>query len=151
MKKSIVAQINLGFAAVEGLMLPDGTYAVSVPQIAKLFSLDSVHAARDVKTLVKKNDSFSLSNEEEQKHGKRSQGKSFSLSNQEKQKHGKRSQRKDSSLFNQQELLALNTDSDVSYDVITQTQIEGQKHKVNVITLENFCKVIYELQKKVTL
>lgn len=127
--KSIVAQINLGFATIEGLMLPDGTYAVSVPQIAKLFSLDSVHAARDIKTLVKKNESFSLSNQEEQKQSKRSQGRGSSLSN-------------------QQELFALNTESDVTYNVVSQTQIEGQKHKVNVITLENFCKVIYELQKK---
>ncbi|MCZ2207939.1 hypothetical protein, partial [Cylindrospermopsis raciborskii] len=100
--KSIVAQINLGFATIEGLMLPDGTYAVSVPQIAKLFSLDSAHAARDIKTLVKKNESFSLSNQEEQKQGKRSQERGSSLSN-------------------QQELFPLNTESDVTYSVVSQT------------------------------
>jgi hypothetical protein len=41
-------------------------------------------------------------------------------------------------LSNQQELFALNTESDVTHSVVSQTQIEGQKHKVNVTS--NFQK-----------
>jgi hypothetical protein len=89
-------------------MLPDGTYAVSVPQIAKLFSLESSHAARDIKTLVKKS---TLVN-------------SIAGQDQENQ-----------------------IDLDNS-NFISQTQIEGQRHKVNVIYLEYFPLLIHELHKK---
>jgi hypothetical protein len=105
--KSIIAQIDLGFATIEGLMLPDGTYAVSVPQIAKLFSLGSSHAARDIKTLVKKSTLVNLSNQEQENQ----------------------------------------VDFDCS-NFISQTQIEGQRHKINVIYLEYFPLVIHELYKK---
>jgi hypothetical protein len=105
--KSIIAQIDLGFATIEGLMLPDGTYAVSVPQIAKLFSLGSSHAARDIKTLVKKSTLVNLSNQEQENQ----------------------------------------IDFDCS-NFISQTQIEGQRHKINVIYLEYFPLVIHELHKK---
>jgi hypothetical protein len=106
--KAILAQIDLGFAIVEGLMLPDGTYAVSVPQIVKLFSLESSHAARDIKTLIKKS---TLVN-------------SIAGQDQENQ-----------------------IDLDNS-NFISQTQIEGQRHKVNVIYLEYFPLLIHELHKK---
>ena len=105
--KSIIAQIDLGFATIEGLMLPDGTYAVSVPQIAKLFSLESSNAARDVKTLVKNSTLVNLSNQEQENQ----------------------------------------IDFDCS-NFISQTQIEGQRHKINVIYLEYFPLVIHELYKK---
>jgi hypothetical protein len=35
--KATSAKINLGFAIIDGLMLPDGNYAIAVPQIADLF------------------------------------------------------------------------------------------------------------------
>ena len=127
--KSIIAQIDLGFATIDGLMLPDGTYAVSVPQIAKLFSLGSSHAARDIKTLVKKSTLVNLANCEQGKQSKPSQS------------NGSR-------LVIQQESSSTNTQSGGTFDIVRQTQIEGQRHKINIISLEDFSKVIYELQKK---
>jgi len=127
--KAILAQIDLGFAIVEGLMLPDGTYAVSVPQIAKLFSLESSHAARDIKTLVKKSTLVNLANCEQEKQSKPSHSNGSRLSV-------------------EQELFSANTQGGGTFDIVRQTQIEGQRHKVNIISLEDFSKVIYELQKK---
>jgi hypothetical protein len=106
--RSIIAQIDLGFATIQGLMLPDGTYAISVPEIAKLFSLESSHAARDIKNLVKKSAFFNPIPGQDQEN---------------------------------------QVDFDYS-NFISQTQIEGQRHKINVIYLEYFPLVVHELHKK---
>jgi len=52
MTKAIVSQIDLGFAKFEGLMLPDGSYAIAVPQIADLIGLDRNQASRGIKRLL---------------------------------------------------------------------------------------------------
>ena len=50
--KAIVSKIDLGFAEVEGLMLPDGSYAIAVPQIADLFGYSRVCASQSLKRLM---------------------------------------------------------------------------------------------------
>lgn len=50
--KAVVATIDLGFEKIEGLMLPDGNYAVAIPQLAELFSFPNKHASRDIKALL---------------------------------------------------------------------------------------------------
>ena len=52
MTKAIVAKIDLGFVKFDGLMLPDGSYAIGVPQIAELVGLDKGQASRDIKRLL---------------------------------------------------------------------------------------------------
>jgi len=54
MTKAIVAKIDLGFVQFDGLMLPDGSYAIAVPQIAELVGLDKNQASRDIKRMVGK-------------------------------------------------------------------------------------------------
>ena len=34
--KAVIATIDLGFTKIDGLMLPDGSYAIAVPQLAEL-------------------------------------------------------------------------------------------------------------------
>jgi hypothetical protein len=164
--RSIVAQIDLGFATIQGLMLPDGTYAISVPQIAKLFSLESSHAARDIKNLVKKSALFNpipgQDQENQKKHTlvnhipikgpenqtKPSPSKGSSLSIKGPENQTKPSPSKGSSLSIKKEFFSANTKTDGTFDVVRQTQIEGQRQKINIVSLEDFSKVIYELQKK---
>ena len=50
--KAQVATIDLGFAKFDGLMLPDGSYAIAVPQIAELIQFDKNQASRDFKALL---------------------------------------------------------------------------------------------------
>jgi len=54
MTKAIVAKIDLGFVKFDGLMLPDGSYAIAVPQIADLIGLDKSQASRNIKRLLGK-------------------------------------------------------------------------------------------------
>ena len=58
LNKAVVSQVDLGFTKIEGLMLPDGTYAVAVPQVADLFSIPNKNASRDFKALLGKDFSF---------------------------------------------------------------------------------------------
>lgn len=46
--KAVVATVDLGFAEIDGLMLPDGGYMVAIPQIV---SMDLVPPNRSVKQL----------------------------------------------------------------------------------------------------
>ncbi|HEY9702884.1 MAG TPA: GIY-YIG nuclease family protein [Allocoleopsis sp.] len=50
--KATSAKINLGFAVIDGLMLPSGEYAIAVPQIADLFSIDRNRASTYFKRLM---------------------------------------------------------------------------------------------------
>lgn len=50
--KAVVATVDLGFAKIQGLMLPNGSYAVAVPQLADVFSFPNKHASRDIKALL---------------------------------------------------------------------------------------------------
>ena len=56
--KAVVATVDLGFTEIQGLMLPDGSYAVAISQLAELLSLFKGNASRDFKALLGKN--FSL-------------------------------------------------------------------------------------------
>jgi predicted transcriptional regulator len=53
--KALVSQIDLGFAKFNGLMIPDGRYAIAVPQIAELFGLQKSQASRCIKRLLNDN------------------------------------------------------------------------------------------------
>lgn len=57
--KALVSSISIGSTELEVLMLPDGSFAVAVPQIAALFSFSNSHASRDIKALMGKDFSFS--------------------------------------------------------------------------------------------
>ena len=50
--KAVVATVDLGFAQIEGLMLPDGSYAVAIPQLAEVFSTHKNTFSRDLKRLL---------------------------------------------------------------------------------------------------
>ena len=52
LKKAVVSQVDLGFAQIEGLMLPDGSFAVAVPQLAKILSYNQNTFSRDLKRLL---------------------------------------------------------------------------------------------------
>lgn len=52
MNKAIVTKINYAGLEFEGLMLPDGSYGVALPQIAALFQFPNKHASRQVKSLL---------------------------------------------------------------------------------------------------
>ena len=56
--KALVSSISIGSAELEVLMLPDGSFAVAVPQIAALFNLYIPQASRDLKALMGKDFSF---------------------------------------------------------------------------------------------
>jgi len=51
-KKAIVATIELGFAKVEGLMMPDGAYAIAVPQLADIFQYRRNYASQTFKRIL---------------------------------------------------------------------------------------------------
>ena len=50
--KAVVTSVKIGHIQIEGLMLPDGTFAIAVPQVARLFSINQSHASRDLKALL---------------------------------------------------------------------------------------------------
>jgi hypothetical protein len=58
-EKAVIASVDFGYKKIEGLMLPDGTYAVAVPQIADLISASRNTMSRDLKRLL--GDGFSPS------------------------------------------------------------------------------------------
>jgi len=51
-KNAVVAKIDLGFAVIDGLMLPDGSHAVAVPQLAEVFDTSKNTFSRDLKRLL---------------------------------------------------------------------------------------------------
>lgn len=53
-RRATTLDVDFGFAKVEGLMLPDGSYAIAVSQIAEKFSFSQSHATRQVKALLGK-------------------------------------------------------------------------------------------------
>jgi len=56
--KATVAQVKIGHIEIEGLMLPDGSYAIGIPQISELFSIPIKHTSRDFKALLGIESSF---------------------------------------------------------------------------------------------
>lgn len=51
-QKAVITQVQIGSLTIDGLMLPNGDYAIAVPQVADLFMLFPGNAARDLKTLL---------------------------------------------------------------------------------------------------
>lgn len=54
-QKAVVATVELGNFSFEGLMLPDGSYAIAVPQVARLVLFNQNTASRDLKRLLGEN------------------------------------------------------------------------------------------------
>lgn len=50
--KAVAAPIDLGFTQIQGLMLPDGSYCVAVPQLAEAFQSNPNTFSRDLKRLM---------------------------------------------------------------------------------------------------
>lgn len=53
-----IATIDLGFIQIEGLDLGEREYVIAVSQLARLFSIPSTNAARDLKTLLGGNSNY---------------------------------------------------------------------------------------------
>lgn len=64
LNKAVVSEVDLGFAQIQGLMLPDGSFAVAVPQLAELLSFDRNQASRDIKALLGKDFRFDTAKSE---------------------------------------------------------------------------------------
>lgn len=60
--KAVIATVDLGFTKIEGLMLPDSSYAIAVLQLAEVFSFDKNQASRTVKSLLGKDFQFDFNN-----------------------------------------------------------------------------------------
>ncbi len=58
MSKAVVAKVDLGFTVIEGLQLPDGSYAIGVSQAAKCLSVPLKHSSKQFKALLCKDSSF---------------------------------------------------------------------------------------------
>ena len=56
--KAIVATVKIGHCEIQGLMLPNGDFAIAVPQVAELFSIPQKNSSRDFKALLGNNFSF---------------------------------------------------------------------------------------------
>ena len=53
-QRASILDVDFGFAQIEGLMLPDGSYAIAVSQIATHFSFSPSNATKTVKALLGK-------------------------------------------------------------------------------------------------
>jgi hypothetical protein len=56
--KADITQVKIGLIEIEGLLLPDGSFAIAVPQICSLFQFLNKNAVRDIKALLGKNFQF---------------------------------------------------------------------------------------------
>ncbi len=52
MTKAVVAKVDLGFTVIEGLQLPDGSYAIGVGQAGRLLSVSPNNAPKTFKPLL---------------------------------------------------------------------------------------------------
>lgn len=62
--KAIVAPVNIGRIVIDGLMLPNGDFAIAVPQVADLFQFDTNQASRTLKPLLGKGFQFDTAKSE---------------------------------------------------------------------------------------
>ena len=58
-RRATTFAVDFGFTQVQGLMLPDGSYAIAVSQIAEHFQFSPSHATRQVKALLGKGSNLS--------------------------------------------------------------------------------------------
>ena len=56
--KAQVTTVKIGLIEIEGLMLPDGTFGVAVPQICSLFQIDKNQGSRKIKSILGKDFQF---------------------------------------------------------------------------------------------
>lgn len=57
-KKAVTAKVDLGFAIIDGLMLPNGDFAVGQPQVCEIFSILAKNASRELKAILGEDTSF---------------------------------------------------------------------------------------------
>lgn len=57
-KRAVTAKVDLGFAIIDGLMLPNGDFAVGMPQVSEVFQFSNTHSSRDIKSLLGKDFQF---------------------------------------------------------------------------------------------
>jgi len=62
--KAVVAPVQIGNLTVNGLMLPNGDFAIAVPQVAELFQFDTNQASRSIKSLLGKDFQFDTAKSE---------------------------------------------------------------------------------------
>lgn len=53
-EKAKVAKVPFGSFEIDGLMMPDGSFAIGVPQVTSLFGILKHNASRDIKALLGK-------------------------------------------------------------------------------------------------
>jgi hypothetical protein len=62
--KAVVAKVQIGHLTIDGLMMPDGSFAIAAPQVANLFQFAKDHASRDMKALLGKDFQFAKTKSE---------------------------------------------------------------------------------------
>ena len=60
--KAVVATVDLGFAKIDGLMLPDGSYVASIPQLADIKLIPSGRSIKQLESLYGKRQKRKCSN-----------------------------------------------------------------------------------------
>ena len=51
-QKAVITQVQIGSLTIDGLMLPNGDYAIAVPQIAEIIGTGKETASKDLKRLL---------------------------------------------------------------------------------------------------
>jgi hypothetical protein len=62
--KAVVATVDIGHHKIQGLMLPNGDFAIAVTQIAEMFQINSNQASRTLKPLLGKGFQFDTTKSE---------------------------------------------------------------------------------------
>lgn len=62
--KAVVATVDIGHHKIQGLMLPNGDFAIAVTQIAEMFQINSNQASRTLKPLLGKDFQFDTTKSE---------------------------------------------------------------------------------------
>lgn len=50
--KAVVAKVQIGHLTIDGLMMPDGSFAIAIPQVADVFGTSKNTTSRDLKRLL---------------------------------------------------------------------------------------------------
>ena len=62
--KAIIAPVKIGHHEIQGLMLPNGDFAIGVPQVAELFQFNTNQASRTLKSLLGNGFQFDIAKSE---------------------------------------------------------------------------------------